>query len=66
MKEVEIIKYELGGIRNPGLKIIGVYKKNLNIMLLGDNEKIEYNVNCIIMRTPILTERKVLSYETGN
>lgn len=45
MKEVEIIKYELGGIRNPGLKIIGVYKKNLNIMLLGDNEKIEYNVD---------------------
>lgn len=45
MKEVEIVKYELGGIKNPCLKIIGTYKQNLNLVLYGDTEKLNFELD---------------------
>lgn len=44
MKEVEVIKAFITGIKNSHIKVIGVYKESLNLSLIGDQKKINFNL----------------------
>ena len=44
MQEVKVVKCYLTGIRNPVIKIIGIYEENLDLILYNDDQEVPYNL----------------------
>ena len=44
MQEVKVVKCYLTGIRNPVIKIIGIYEENLDLILYNDDQEVSYNL----------------------